>query len=323
MNKLLIEIYSQISSEMSSLEKSLKSTFQANDKQLHNIEQYLYKSKGKKLRPALYFLICKVLGKQVSKADINFACAIELIHMASLVHDDIIDKADYRHGIECIHKVFGDEIGIVSGVYLYSKSLGLIAEIGNPELLKLVSSAVNSLCCGEIKEILNKNTIISEDTYNSIIINKTAVLFELAFKSACLLNDITGSELERFTSIGQNIGVLYQLVDDYLDLEDINGELLKSAGQDFKEGVVTLPSILLAKKIGITEMQDLLNNHAYEKYIELINKHNIKEDIIVTIDNLKNQLDNDFNSLNNYKTNILKKVITVILKRANLANGSQ
>ena len=197
--------------------------------------------KGKRLRAKLILKIA-----QNSKEAPKLAAIIELIHVASLLHDDVIDDADVRRGVASINSVFGDKSAIMLGDILYSKAYFKLVEFQN-EIAKIISNAVALLSLGELNDVrLSMQFSPDEKEYFTMIYQKTASLIEASAKSAALLE---GLDEERFALYGKNLGLAFQIIDDVLDITQDSEKLGKPSLNDFKEGKTTLPYIYLYRAL--------------------------------------------------------------------------
>ncbi len=197
--------------------------------------------KGKRLRAKLILKIAKN-----SKEAPKLAAIIELIHVASLLHDDVIDDADVRRGVASINSVFGDKSAIMLGDILYSKAYFKLVEFQN-EIAKIISNAVALLSLGELNDVrLSMQFSPNEKEYFTMIYQKTASLIEASAKSAALLE---GLDEEKFALYGKNLGLAFQIIDDVLDITQDSKKLGKPSLNDFKEGKTTLPYIYLYRAL--------------------------------------------------------------------------
>jgi len=196
-------------------------------------------SRGKRLRPLLLFIIH---GGLVTPAMIQIATAIELIHMASLIHDDILDHATIRHQLPTIVAQFGQELAIPSGVWLYAKALECLVQAGELTVIHEMSRTVDWLCRGEMTQVIYRNQFgISPLAYFRIVHQKTASLFGTAAWAGAYANPKRRYAMKQF---GKSLGVLYQLTDDVLDFIGDDTQLQKIGGQDMKLGEITYPIIV-------------------------------------------------------------------------------
>ncbi len=204
---------------------------------------YIIKSGGKRVRPILVMLSARLCGYRGDK-HIPIAAIIEFIHTATLMHDDVVDNAKTRRGASTINTVWGNELSVLVGDFLYCKSFELMSREGNPEILKIISKATTALSEGEILEIIKTADIgTSEKDYFEIIGNKTAVLFSAACEIGAVLGNVTAKQRDALRNFGYKLGIAFQLRDDILDYTSYDDVLGKHVGTDLKEGKITLPFI--------------------------------------------------------------------------------
>lgn len=209
-------------------------------------------SPGKRVRPVLVCLVFyALLGDRKPTQDeherlIKVASAIELIHMASLVHDDVIDDADVRRNQPSVKAKWGNPAAVAFGVYLYSISLLLIAEAGLLSVLSALSTAVKGMCEGELYQLAGRHDYdLSKSEYNAVIKRKTADLFIAACRAGAYVAGASEKHVEALSDYGYSLGMLFQISDDVLDILSDGDHLKKAIGQDLEEGQVTLPLIYL------------------------------------------------------------------------------
>ncbi len=207
-------------------------------------------SKGKRLRAKLVMKIAS------SKSEAyKLAAIIELIHAASLLHDDVIDDATTRRGKDSINAVYGDKTAIMLGDILYSKAFFELSSISE-EIAKIVSNAVVLLSMGELLDVeLSKEFNTDKESYLDMIYKKTASLIEATAKSAAVLS---GRDDERYALYGKNLGLAFQIIDDVLDITQTSEQLGKPSMHDFKEGKTTLPYIYLYERLNEQDKEVLL-----------------------------------------------------------------
>lgn len=201
-------------------------------------------SGGKRLRPILVVASARSLGFDQEEILHATACIVEYIHIASLLHDDVIDEAKKRRGKESVNSAYGNRVAIMSGDYLYSLAYNKVLDI-NTDIAKEISKAAYNLALGEIAEIENFSKIITEEEYFDIIYKKTASLIESSCTSGCLLSK-NPDQLEYFKQYGKNLGLAFQIKDDLMDYS--SADIGKDTYNDIQEGKVTLPLILAFKK---------------------------------------------------------------------------
>ncbi|MGB9755311.1 MAG: polyprenyl synthetase family protein [Desulfurella sp.] len=201
-------------------------------------------SGGKRLRPILVVASARSLGFDEEKILHDTACIVEYIHIASLLHDDVIDEAKKRRGKESVNYAYGNRVAIMSGDYLYSLAYNKVLDV-DINIAKEISKAAYNLALGEISEIENFSKIIKEEEYFDIIYKKTASLIESSCTSGCLLAK-NPTQLDYFREYGKNLGLAFQIKDDLMDYS--NKDIGKDTYNDIQEGKVTLPLILAFQK---------------------------------------------------------------------------
>ena len=216
---------------------------------IYKITNYHLKSGGKKIRPLLTLGSAKLCGYTEGDRDINLAACVELIHNATLLHDDVIDNSDLRRGVKTSNVIWGNQSSILVGDYLLSRCFEMMVEDGSQEVLKLLSSTSSKIAQGEVSQLEYKGEIdILEETYFKIINSKTASLFAAATRVGACITNKSRKEKDALESYGKNLGLAFQIADDALDYYSTNKIFGKEIGKDFFEGKVTLPAIFLYQK---------------------------------------------------------------------------
>jgi octaprenyl-diphosphate synthase len=209
------------------------------------ISEHLIYSGGKRLRPSLTILIAKLLGYHDGTDHINLAAAIEFIHTATLLHDDVIDASDLRRGKKTSNSIWGNQITILVGDYLLSQAFQIMVQTKNIVILDILSKASSIIAEGEILQFsLLSDFRITEEKYIEIIRAKTAELFGAATSIGAVLTNQDAKIIENFYSFGINFGTGFQIIDDILDYSGSSNEMGKEAGDDFREGKITLPILM-------------------------------------------------------------------------------
>ena len=283
-NNSYFELKNSVEEKLVLVEEKIKNKLNSDVTLVKKMTDYHLETGGKKLRALLTLGSAKLCGYSKGGRDINLAACVELIHSATLMHDDVIDFSDVRRGKKTTNSIWGNQSSILVGDYLLSRCFEMMVEDGSLEVLRLLSSTSSKIAQGEILQLQHKNEIdMLEETYLQIISAKTAVLFSAATKVGAILSNKENKEKEALEFYGKNLGLTFQIADDTLDY---NSELKifgKKIGNDFYEGKVTLPIILLSQQINDLEKQNLKNifkkNIKSEndlKYtLELISKHKI------------------------------------------------
>ena len=250
---------------------------------IHKMTSYHLKSGGKRIRPLLTLGSAKLCGYKDGNRDVNLAACVEIIHNATLLHDDVIDDSDLRRGIKTSNYIWGNQSSIVVGDYLFTRCFEMMVEDGYPEVLKLLSSTSSKIAQGEVLQLEHKGEIdILEETYFNIINLKTASLFAAATKVGACIADRSKKEKDALESYGRNLGIAFQIADDALDYYSTKTIFGKEIGKDFFEGKITLPIIFLCQKANKDEKLYLekifrKNNRSKAEFNEtqnLIKKYN-------------------------------------------------
>ena len=249
---------------------------------------HLIASGGKRLRPMLTLAASRLCGYEGDR-HIHLATCVEFIHSATLLHDDVVDKSNLRRGEDTANAIWGNKASVLVGDFLFSRSFELMVEDGSLEVLRILSSASSVIAEGEVLQLVTANdTDTTEHAYMEVICAKTAALFAAACEIGGVIAERPKSECEALMSYGQNLGIIFQLIDDVLDYSAEQKTLGKSVGDDFQEGKITLP-IVLAFRRGTDEersfwkrtMEDLDQKEGDLAHaIELMTKHNALEDTI-------------------------------------------
>ena len=292
---------------------------------IHKMTDYHLKSGGKRIRPLLTLASAKLCGYKDGHRDINLAACVELIHSATLMHDDVIDEGTVRRGKETLNKVWNNHSSVLIGDYLLSRCFEMMVEDGNLEVLKLLSSTSSKIAQGEVLQLQHKGEVdMLEETYLKIISAKTAELFAAATKVGAILSDAENKEKDALEFYGRNLGLTFQIADDTLDY---NAELKlfgKKIGQDFFEGKITLPIILLFQKLGNDEKKILSNmfkkelrtKDDFNEIIALINKYKIIQECYQKAQHYINLASNSLSVFkDSEEKNILKRLTSFSLSR--------
>ena len=214
---------------------------------IHKIASYLILSGGKRLRPLLTSCSYNMINADQEKNNkhVGLAAAVEFIHAATLLHDDVIDESKKRRGNLSSNEIWGNKTSVLVGDFLFSRAFQLMTKYGNLEILKILSDTSVTISEGEVLELSNdRDPTINEDVYFKVINGKTASLFSAACQVGGISAMANEKEIESLKSFGTNFGMAFQLIDDAIDYTSTNDSLGKNIGDDFKEGKITLPIIL-------------------------------------------------------------------------------
>jgi octaprenyl-diphosphate synthase len=259
------KIKAPIKEEMEVFEPFFKKSMQTKVSLLNVIMNYILHRKGKQMRPMFVFLSSKMIKNQVEDATYTAAALIELLHTATLIHDDVVDEAYERRGFFSVNALWKSKISVLVGDYLLSKGLLLAVDNNEFELLKIVSVAVKEMSEGELLQIQQSRKLkITEDIYYDIIRKKTAAL--IAACTACGAKSAGGDDelVEKMRMFGEHVGMAFQIKDDLLDYQN-NGNIGKPSGNDIKEKKLTLPIIHVLKNASASDQKRILS---------IIKKHN-------------------------------------------------
>ena len=227
------------------------------ERSIKELYRYIFQSDGKRLRAKLS-LLSSSKNKRIYKKRIELAAVIELLHTATLVHDDVVDNSSKRRGITSVNKVWSNAHGVLIGDYIYSKAFMLMVKIGKQDILSELANATNDISKGELIQLdaLN-NTRIKLNDLENISYFKTGRLFEAAAKSGALLANSDNHFKKNISECAKNLGILFQIKDDLLDYSTHSKKLGKPIFQDLREGKVTYPFYFAYKKASKAEKLNL------------------------------------------------------------------
>jgi len=226
------------------LEPLLISTVVTGDSFLDSVTTHLIAAGGKRLRPLLALAAATGGERKAAQEDLLGGVAVELVHLASLYHDDVLDEATIRRNVESVNSRFGNLVAIVAGDYLLARSAGIAAGLGS-EIAALLADTLARLCQGQVSEVRSAFQIDrSRDDYITAITGKTAALMSTSCRIGALTGGLPAAEVEALTEYGYCFGMVFQIRDDILDITATAGELMKPAGQDLAEGIYTLPALV-------------------------------------------------------------------------------
>ncbi|AHC38904.1 polyprenyl synthetase family protein [Ehrlichia muris] len=293
-----------------------------NDKHIALITEIIYhliKSGGKRIRPIIFFIICKMLNCNNANK-ILIAAAIEFIHNATLLHDDVIDESDIRRGIKTSNFIWGNKASILVGDFLLAVSFQWLIECKDLNILSILSQTSNTIIVGEVQQMISSHDInLSKEKYIEIISAKTASLFGATCESAATLAQVTNKEKEALKNFGNNFGISFQIMDDILDYTASEEQFGKKLGNDLFTGKTTLPVIIAYQNATSKEKKfwdQISVNSNLEQAISYIKSHNAIEKSIDIATIYVNQAKSCLNIFaeSNYKMH-LNKLLDCILHR--------
>lgn len=253
------DIKAPIEKEMEAFEKKFRNSMKSNVALLDKITHYIVKRKGKQMRPMFVFLSAKMVGSEVNEATYNAASLIELLHTATLVHDDVVDDAYERRGFFSINALWKNKIAVLVGDYLLSRGLMLSVDNNEFQLLRIVTQAVREMSEGELLQIEKTRKLnIDESVYFEIIRQKTATLIAACCAAGVASTGAAADLIEKARLFGEKVGIAFQIKDDLFDYGE--GENIgKPTGIDIKEKKTTLPLIYAINKASKKDRKKIIN----------------------------------------------------------------
>lgn len=246
--------------EIKTIEENMISQVQTREPLNSSLVKFLT-SPAKRIRPLLAILYTKAQGKELNKKQLEHLTVVELVHNASLIHDDIIDESKIRRNISTINANFGNKLAVISGDYILSLSMEKLTQIGNLELIQDFSQVIRHMCIGEINQNFDRFKIGTLENYIEKTKNKTAYLFELALSGCERLG--CNTDIKKVSELGLNIGIAFQIRDDIINITKSDSS--KPTNNDYESGIYTAPIILGDKcdnySSGIEKTKILLNNY--------------------------------------------------------------
>ncbi len=243
------QVFGPVLERLDQVEEFFTREFERAQPMVREVATYVLGSGGKRLRPAFVLLVSRMLG-YTGERDVRYGAVVEMIHTATLIHDDIIDESDLRRGQPTASKTWGNETSVLVGDWLYTRTMDLCLELGDVDVMRILTSATLRMTEGEIlADQVRGRLDIDEPTYMDITQRKTAELFSAACALPALFQPATLHLTERLLEFGRNVGISFQLVDDLLDFTAARADLGKPVMADLREGRATLPIILLLPRL--------------------------------------------------------------------------
>ena len=279
--KKLADISLPIKSELERFDALFKQSMKSNVTLIDLIARYIIRQKGKKIRPLLVLLAAKVAGG-VNERTYRGAVMVELLHTATLVHDDVVDNADKRRGFWSINKVFKNKVAVLMGDYLLSRGLLIAVKSKDFDFLDVITSTVKRMSEGELLQIRKTRKLdIDEETYFKIISDKTASLLETCCQIGALSTSLDAGYNEAMRKFGEYLGIAFQIRDDILDYDGNSVTTGKPVGGDIKEKKITLPLIYSLQQVPKNEAAKIKksikngdNNKSVAEIIDFVKRNN-------------------------------------------------
>lgn len=270
------EIQALMKSDLEQMDKILVNRLDSNVDLISQMSQYIINSGGKRIRPLL-LLLCAKATNYDGNNHLSMAVVIELIHTATLLHDDVVDQSSIRRGQDTANELWGNAPSVLVGDFLYSRAFEIMVEPESMTIMKILSKATNQISEGEVLQLLNiKNAKVTQSEYFSVIERKTACLFKAACQIAAILSESNKNIVDALGVFGMRLGNAFQIIDDTLDYESNSLIIGKEIGDDLSEGKVTLPMIYALEKTNGSEKKLLSNaienadSSNIEKIVEIL-----------------------------------------------------
>ncbi len=257
-NTKMSEYVRPVQADLDEFDRKLSDYLRGDSPLISSIARHLLRSKGKRIRPAFLFLSSRAANNFTVRS-VDTSLVIELIHTATLLHDDVVDESVMRRGVKTVNASWTNLISVLMGDYLFAKAFRIMVDTESVDLMKAISRATERVSIGELRQIEEtSNFDLSEDEYLSIIADKTASLFSVSCEAGPILAGRSGKVRQRFAVFGEKVGTAFQIADDLLDFVgevEITG---KEPGNDLMTGKVTLPLIHSLKQAGRTGSREII-----------------------------------------------------------------
>ena len=326
-DETILSIHKEIQVKLKKTNIKIDSYIKSDIPVIPKLSKYFFNKRGKQLRPVLCLLSSKMINKEYSnlKSDISMAAALEFIHAATLLHDDVIDKGKIRRGQRSVNDIWNNKFSVLLGDFMFSKSFQLMTEAQSLKAMESLANVSAKISEGEFLQMSNENnTSLSISEYMQIISLKTAELFGAAMKIPAILTDKNNKIIEQLNLVGINFGMIFQIIDDHLDYFGTY-KTGKSKGQDFFEGKITLPIIILLKKANLDEkklLKKIFHNKKrtkkdFLKTLALLEKYNVESISLKYANNLKQKSKNILKRFKNRPSYLLGELLDTSINRKN------
>ncbi len=249
-------VQSLLSAELQAVNAKLRAELSSDVELINQIADYLIAAGGKRLRPMLTLLAAKALSAQVPDQTASLAAIIELIHTATLLHDDVVDESEQRRNRKTANAMWGNAASVLVGDFLYSRSFQMMVSLQLPQVQEILANTTNAIAEGEVLQLINKHDAnVSQSRYLDVIERKTAVLFAAAARLGALSVGASSATLEQASEFGLCLGYAFQIADDVLDYTGDANAIGKNLGDDLAEGKVTLPLIFAKLRADSTDAE--------------------------------------------------------------------
>ena len=306
-----------ISAELEEVELNLINSINSDVQLATEVSRYIVSSGGKRIRPVICILVARALNYPGSEL-IRLASSIELLHTATLIHDDVVDESLLRRGKESIQTKWDNAHGVLVGDFVYSKAFQLMASFDNPEIIRALANATNRISEGEVLQLSLKNeTSLIKKDYFEIIERKTAELFKVSALTAGILSSSSDEQLKSLEKFSTSLGVAFQIQDDILDYYGDESLTGKKLGKDFEEGKFTLPIIIALEELDKENKNNLLSlfkrggKKDFLKVLDILENGNIFNQMQVIFDLYSKECKKELKKLpNNPYRDALEEIVT-------------
>jgi octaprenyl-diphosphate synthase len=280
-NTALHGVLELIGNDLKKVDQEFRKNLKSNVPIISAIGEHLLRSWGKRYRAKLLLLSAKLSGYRGDR-HISMASLIEFIHTATLLHDDVVDRAELRRGMDSANSIWGNEASVLVGDFLFTKCFSLMVENGNWKILQTISKATMTMAEGELEELIKTNDLsLTEKNYLSIITRKTASLISATTQIGAILGNVSKDKEMALSEYGMAVGIAFQLIDDNLDYTSNEEEFGKKIGIDLQEGKITLPLIFTLNHCNQEEREFIqktaefhpITKEAFFRVVEIIEKY--------------------------------------------------
>ena len=324
-DETILSIHKEIQIKLNKTNKTIDRYIKSEIPIIPKLSKYFFNKKGKQLRPVLCLLSSKMINSSYSKmnSDISMAAALEFIHGATLLHDDVIDKGKIRRGQRSINDIWSNKFSVLLGDFMFSKSFQLMTKGNSLNAMESLAEVSSKISEGEFLQLSNEqNVSINVKEYLNIIKLKTAELFGAAMKVPAILTNKKQKLVNQLNTLGINYGIIFQIIDDNLDYFGTK-DTGKDLGQDFFEGKITLPIIILLKKAKNYEKEEIKkifkkekrNKKEFRHLIKLLIKYNVEKDCLTYAKKISIKSYQILDKFRNKQSELLKELLFTSLKR--------
>lgn len=305
MTSQITEIHQYLRQDLISLDKLIQDSITSQEELVKSISYHLIKSGGKRIRPILTILSAKLFNYEGDK-HLSLAAAVEFIHAATLLHDDVVDESSTRRGKQTSNYIWGNKPSILVGDYIFSQSFVHMVNSDSMEALRVLSQASAIIAEGEVIQLANIGNIdMSVEKYREIINAKTAELFAASCKVGSIIAGAKIQDIAALEKIGRNLGLIFQIKDDYLDYFADANKIGKNIGDDYSEGKITLPIILALNKASKQDKEILATSFNFEseqrasieEVVSILNSYNVQDEVYAIVSNIYKDAEESLNNI--------------------------